>query len=168
MNDKILQIKIGEHRIGVSGLSDAIDAVKSLGLTADSKIMQALFEKMKAENYIPELLHDDYGRAFLREYKKAVGISVTEPELKCSENRIVILGPGCTACEQMERDVKSILSEFDVAADVQHVRDINEIAEYGLVRTPALVINNRIVLNGRSLPKNQLKELIKEKLELSL
>ena len=65
----------------------------------------------------------------------------------------------------MEQDIKVILNELNIPADVQHIRDINQIAEYGMVRTPALVINNKIVLNGRSLPKDQLKSLLDQKLK---
>ncbi|MBD3290391.1 hypothetical protein GF337_16425 [candidate division KSB1 bacterium] len=166
MNDEITQIKIGEHHIGINGLSEAIDAVRSLNLTDDLRVTQELLTRLKVQNYIPESIYDDYGKAFLREFKKAIGVSLP-PEPDTSFTSIIILGFGCTACEQMERDVKSILAELDFAADVQHIRDINEIAEYGMVRTPTLLINKKIVLNGRSLPQNQLKGLIKEKLEIS-
>lgn len=162
MINEIKQIKIGEHRIGISGLSHAIETVQTLNLSDDLEITQVLLTELKIQNYIPESRQDEYGRAFLQEFKKAIGSPVL-PEQKTYFNRIIILGPGCPACEQMERDVKSILAELDFAADVQHIRDINEIAEYGFVRTPTLVINEKIVLNGRSLPKNQLKELIMKK-----
>ncbi len=64
----------------------------------------------------------------------------------------------------MEKDVRAILSELNIAADVDHVRDVKKMADYGMVRTPSLVINDEIVLNGRSLPKSQLKKLLEEKL----
>lgn len=99
----------------------------------------------------------------LNEYKKSIGEKVDEEKLV--ETSIRILGLGCSACEKMEQDVKSILIELNIAADFQHVRDVNQIAEYGMVRTPSLVINNEIVLNGLSLPKSQLKLLIEDKLK---
>jgi len=103
-------------------------------------------------------------RALLREYKKAVDLPMDEYGEKSDGLIIKILGPGCSACDQMEKDVKSILAELNIAADVDHVRDVNQIAEYSMVRTPSLVINNEIVLNGRSLPKNQIKLLLENKL----
>lgn len=56
-------------------------------------------------------------------------------------------------------------AELNIAADVDHVRDVNQIAEYGMVRTPSLLINDEIVLHQRSLPKSQLKKLLEEKLK---
>ncbi len=52
------------------------------------------------------------------------------------------------------------LSQLDLAADVEHVRDLNRIGEFGLVATPALVINNKVKASGRAPAKSKLKEMI--------
>ena len=127
------------------------------------EIKRSLLKKIKQQNWIPDSKTEEYSRALLNEYKKSIGEKVDEEKLV--ETSIRILGLGCSACEKMEQDVKSILIELNIAADFQHVRDVNQIAEYGMVRTPSLVINNEIVLNGLSLPKSQLKLLIEDKLK---
>ena len=163
MSGEITQIVIGGQRIGIIGLSDVIEDVKQLKLDNEEEIQHELMERIKRHNYVPDSKIEEYSRAFLREYKKSLGVAVEEEKL--AETSIRILGPGCTACETVEKDIKAILSDLNIAADVQHIRDVNEIAEYGMVRTPSLVINNEIVLNGRSLPKSQLKTLLERKLK---
>jgi len=134
-----------------------------LKLGNEIEIKRSLLKKIKQQNWIPDSKTEEYSRALLNEYKKSIGEKVDEEKLV--ETSIRILGLGCSACEKMEQDVKSILIELNIAADFQHVRDVNQIAEYGMVRTPSLVINNEIVLNGLSLPKSQLKLLIEDKLK---
>jgi len=163
MSEEVIQINIGGHRIGIIGLSDVIQDVKQQKLENEKEIERLLLEGIKQQNWIPDSKTEEYSQALLREYKKSLGLLVEDEKL--AEKFIRILGPGCSACEKMEQDVKSILVELNIAADVQHVRNVNEIAEYGIVRTPSLVINNEIVLNGRSLPKSQLKSLIERKLK---
>ena len=164
MPEDIAKIFIGNHQIGIIGLNDIVVEIKSLQISDENIVREMLLKKVKLNNYISPARENEYKEALLKYYKKSFGIQIE----KDRKQRLFfhILGPGCPACEQMERDVKSILAELNIAADVQHIRDINEIAEYGFVRTPTLVINDKIVLNGRSLPKNQLKKIIKEELDL--
>lgn len=160
-----MQITVGGHRVGIIGLSEAIDETKSLHRVDVSEIAQTLLDKIKAQNYVPDSRKEDYARALFREYQKALGLPVDDSEDKSEGLFIKILGPGCYACEQLEKDVKTVLAELNLAADVEHVRDLNQIAEYGLMGTPSLVINAEVVLNGRSLPKSQLKSLLETKLK---
>ena len=139
--------------------------MKQKNLSDDKEIEKLLLEQVKIQNYVPDSQRKEYAYALLREYKKFAGMPVEAVDDESAFPTIRILGPGCTACETMEKDVRAILTELNIAADVDHVRDVNQIAEYGMVRTPSLVINNEIVLNGRSLPKAQLKSLIEQKLK---
>jgi len=164
MSEEVSMVTIGGQKIGLIGLSEIFENVKQMNLSDKSELKNQLLQRVRAQNYVPDSRADDYTSAILREYKKFAGLPV-EPEVeKPAFPTIRILGPGCAACENMENDVRAILAELNIAADVDHVRDINKIAEYGMVRTPSLVINEQIVLNGRSLPKSQLKKLFEEKL----
>ncbi len=165
MNDEITTINIGGQRIGLIGLIDIFINLKAMNLTDDSDISHHLIEQVKIQNYVPDSRIDDYNQALLREYKKFAGLPVENTMEKSTFPTIRILGPGCAACETMEKNVRAILTELNVAADVDHVRDVNQIAEYGMVRTPSLVINDEIVLNGRSLPKSQLTSMLETKLK---
>ncbi len=74
--------------------------------------------------------------------------------------RIVVLGPGCSQCNQLEQTVKQALSEMGLPASLEHVTDIKEMAKYGFVSTPALVINGKIVSRGTVPSVKKIKELL--------
>ena len=56
----------------------------------------------------------------------------------------------------------SALAELNLAADFEHVQDLKEIARYGVMGTPALVINGQVKSVGRVPPKKQIIEWLKE------
>ena len=62
---------------------------------------------------------------------------------------IRILGAGCPRCKELEKRTLNALTQLNVAADVQKVKDINEIAKYGVLGTPGLIINGKIKSSGR-------------------
>jgi len=73
---------------------------------------------------------------------------------------IKVLGVGCPRCQALEKTVINSLAELDIAADISKVTDINDIMSYGILHTPALVINNKVVLSGRVPSSKEVKELI--------
>ncbi len=73
---------------------------------------------------------------------------------------IKILGPGCARCKSLEKTVINSLAELDIAADVSKVEDIMKIMEYGVMSTPALVINGKVVMSGQVPSMTQVKEII--------
>jgi hypothetical protein len=56
-----------------------------------------------------------------------------------------------------------VLQEEGIEADVQHVRDVKEIASYGVLGTPGLVINGEVVSSGRVPSTNDLKNLLRDR-----
>jgi small redox-active disulfide protein 2 len=75
---------------------------------------------------------------------------------------IKILGTGCANCKALEKAVINALAEMDFAADVERVEDIQKIISYGVMRTPSLVINEKVVLSGRVPNAKELKEIIEK------
>jgi len=73
---------------------------------------------------------------------------------------IKILGPGCSNCKALEKTVFNSLAELDIAADVSKVEDIMKIMEYGIMHTPALVINEKVVMSGRVPSSAEIKEIL--------
>jgi small redox-active disulfide protein 2 len=73
---------------------------------------------------------------------------------------IKILGPGCVRCKTLEKEVINSLAELDIAADVSKVEDIMKIMEYGIMHTPALVINEKVVMSGRVPSSAEIKEIL--------
>jgi small redox-active disulfide protein 2 len=62
---------------------------------------------------------------------------------------IKVLGPGCPKCGELEERVKSVLAELGIAADVEKVADLERMISYGILATPGLVIDGRLVSSGR-------------------
>ena len=73
---------------------------------------------------------------------------------------IKVLGTGCPKCKALEKTVINSLAELNIAADVSKVEDIMKIMEYGVMHTPALVINGKVVLSGYLPDTNEIKNLI--------
>lgn len=75
---------------------------------------------------------------------------------------IKVLGTGCPNCKTLEKNVITALAELNIAADVEKVEDIQKIMSYGIMRTPGLVIDGKVVLSG-SLPSlKDIKEIIEK------
>lgn len=65
-----------------------------------------------------------------------------------------ILGIGCANCQTLERRAREALGQLGVAADVEKVTDFDDIAAYGVMRLPALVVGDKVILAGR-VPKTE-------------
>jgi len=73
---------------------------------------------------------------------------------------IKILGTGCPRCKALEQVTRSAVADMGIAADIEKVDDIVKIMNYGVMRTPALVIDEKIALSGRVPSLTELKEVI--------
>jgi hypothetical protein len=109
---------------------------------------------------VPPVAQDAYGYALLREFKIAQGLLVAE-EPSHGLN-IAVLGMSCARCSQLENDVRDLLSEMKIAANLHHITDLKEIAHYGLLDSPALVINNKVMSVGEVPPKSKIRQWIIE------
>ena len=77
---------------------------------------------------------------------------------------IKILGTGCSSCKKLERLTLKAIDEIEAAAFVEKVEDIQKIMAYGIMRTPGLVINGKVVLSGEVPKLEKMKELISQNL----
>jgi small redox-active disulfide protein 2 len=156
----VVQISVGGHRTGIIGLKAVLEQVaKEFAGRPDSDIKAELMERLGKSNYIVPNARAAYEAAFFREYKKFIGEPV--PEDSSGAIRIKVLGPGCPSCDKLEQDLMAAMAELNLPADLDHVRDVKEIACYGVMGNPALVINGKVVAAGRVPSKNQLKEWLK-------
>ena len=73
---------------------------------------------------------------------------------------IKVLGPGCANCKNLERVTRQALAELGLDATIEKVTDYPSIAGYGVMSTPALVIDDRLVLSGRVPTVGQLRDLL--------
>jgi small redox-active disulfide protein 2 len=162
-SDEISQIKIGGHRTGIIGLKSILSEVaETCAAQSDEEIYTVLLKRLGQRNYIPEKVQREYGQAFLREFNKFTGRPVADSEPDGLE--IKVLGPGCARCNRLEQDLIAVMAEMGMAADLEHVTDIAEIGSYGVMGTPALVINREIKAVGSVPPKPKLKQWLQEAL----
>ena len=73
---------------------------------------------------------------------------------------IKVLGGGCCKCENLLEAVKEAVAEKGIAAEIEYITDMAKIMEYGIMSTPALMIDNRIVSMGRVLKAKDVLKLL--------
>jgi small redox-active disulfide protein 2 len=73
---------------------------------------------------------------------------------------IKILGPGCAKCKTLEKITHEAVTELGITADITKEEDIVKIMNYGIMHTPGLVINGKVVLSGRVPSPKEVKELL--------
>ena len=76
--------------------------------------------------------------------------------------KIEVLGPGCPKCANTEVNVKKALAELNKTAEVVKVTDINAMIEKGIMQTPALIIDGKIIMQGKIPTVEQIKQLIQK------
>jgi small redox-active disulfide protein 2 len=62
---------------------------------------------------------------------------------------IKVLGPGCANCKRLYAEAEKAVAHVGVAATLTKVESMEEIAGYGILRTPGLVIDDKVVVSGR-------------------
>lgn len=73
---------------------------------------------------------------------------------------IKILGPGCPKCKALEKSTREAVVELGIEANISKVEDIAKIIEYGILSTPGLVVDEKIVISGRVPGIEEIKHLI--------
>jgi small redox-active disulfide protein 2 len=75
--------------------------------------------------------------------------------------KIEILGTGCPKCKMLEANARKALEEMGKKAEVAKITDIDKIIEYGVMTTPALVIDGKVKSSGKVADVEEIKKLIK-------
>lgn len=75
---------------------------------------------------------------------------------------IKVLGSGCSKCDELEKATKEALKQLDMDDSVEHVTDFVQIASYGIMSTPALVIDGKVVSYGKVLKVEEVKNIIQK------
>lgn len=74
---------------------------------------------------------------------------------------IKVLGPGCTKCILLVNRVKEVVAKNNIDAEVEKVSDLQDIMKYGIMMTPGLVINEKVISYGSVPNESKILELIK-------
>ena len=73
---------------------------------------------------------------------------------------IKILGPGCPKCKSLDKITRDVVEQNGITATVTKVEDIMEIMKYGVMSTPALVVDEKVVIKGRVPSKEEIKKIL--------
>ena len=75
--------------------------------------------------------------------------------------KIEILGTGCPKCKQLEENARKAVDEMKIKAEIVKVTDIGKIVEYGIMSTPAIVINGEVKSYGKISTVEEIKNWLK-------
>lgn len=74
---------------------------------------------------------------------------------------IKVLGTGCKKCKELEKNVRKVVEENSLDAKVEKVEDVQTIMSYGVMSTPGLVVDDKVVSTGKVLSADELTAWIK-------
>ena len=154
-------VRLGNQEVGLVGLTEVFEQLTECHASRSNETVRILLVRnVKKRNYIPASAEAEYGRALLREFRKFLAYQdEEEPERGLI---IKVLGPGCSQCDRLTQMVMDVLCDLTLPASLEHLTDLGEIANYGFVRTPALVVNDKVVMMGRVPLAGKIKELLAE------
>ncbi len=75
---------------------------------------------------------------------------------------IKVLGSGCAKCNQLEASTKEALSQLGMDTTIEHVKDFAQIAAYGVMSTPALVVDGKVVSYGKVLKTEEVISILEK------
>ena len=87
---------------------------------------------------------------------------MTQAEAVKMSSGVKVLGSGCAKCNALEQAARETLAELGMETTIDHVTDFAQIAAYGVMSTPALVVDGKVVSYGKVLKKDEAKDLIRK------
>ena len=89
--------------------------------------------------------------------------SMTKAETaKLKGAEVKVLGSGCAKCNQLETATKAALEQLGMDSTIDHVTDFSQIAAYGVMTTPALVIDGKVVSYGKALKTDEVVKILQK------
>ncbi|MCC5912090.1 MAG: TM0996/MTH895 family glutaredoxin-like protein [Clostridiaceae bacterium] len=73
---------------------------------------------------------------------------------------IKVLGSGCKSCNTLEVAVKEVVEELNLSATIEKVTDLQDILNYGVMKTPALVVDEVVKVSGKVPSKKEIKKML--------
>lgn len=87
---------------------------------------------------------------------------MAQAEAVKSSGGVKVLGSGCAKCNALEEATREALAELGMDTTIDHLTDFTQIAAYGVMTTPALVVDGKVVSFGKVLKKDEAKALIQK------
>ena len=75
---------------------------------------------------------------------------------------VKVLGGGCKACHKQYENAKKAVEKLGISAEVEYITDMPKVMEYGVMSMPAVVIDEKIVSQGKVLKSKDVEKLLKE------
>ncbi|MHB8963643.1 MAG: thioredoxin family protein [Saccharofermentanales bacterium] len=75
---------------------------------------------------------------------------------------VKVLGSGCTKCNDLEANTKAALEQLGMDSSIGHVTDFAQIAAFGVMTTPALVVDGKVVSYGKVLKTDEIVKILKQ------
>lgn len=75
--------------------------------------------------------------------------------------KIEILGPGCPRCQSLAKNTEEALKELGLSADIEKVTDMVRIVGYGVMATPGIVVDGKLMGSGKLFTTDEIKTLLK-------
>lgn len=88
--------------------------------------------------------------------------AIAQAEAGKTAGGVKVLGSGCAKCNALEQAAREALTELGMETTIDHVTDFTQIAAYGVMTTPALVVDGKVVSYGKVLKKDEAKVLIQK------
>lgn len=88
--------------------------------------------------------------------------SVEQAVQRMTGTGIKVLGGGCVKCHELEENTKEALTELKMDKTVELITDFTVIATYGVMSTPALVIDNKVVSYGKVLKTHEIVQILRK------
>ena len=73
---------------------------------------------------------------------------------------IKILGSGCKNCIELEENIKAVVEELGLQAEIEKIKDLKDIVSYGVMRTPGLVVDQKVKFSGRVPDREEIKFIL--------
>ena len=83
-------------------------------------------------------------------------------EAKSTGASVKVLGSGCAKCNALEDATKAALEQLQMDTEIEHVKDFSQIASYGVMSTPALVVDGKVVSYGKVLKTEEVVNILKK------
>ncbi|MEW6428362.1 MAG: thioredoxin family protein [Thermodesulfobacteriota bacterium] len=151
-------LRVGKATVGLIGLDLALNRVLADGTGSAAELAEAVYAEIAAKNYVPQAASGLYREAIAAEIMRLRGETAGDP----GHLVIRVLGHGCVACNNLQKQVIEIMADMGVAADVFQVHDPDEIGRFGVLHSPALVINGQLKCQGNFPTRAQVEEWLRE------
>lgn len=158
ISNKIIQVRIGQRLIGLRGLEEIFGKLQGETWGSEAEAQEELLRRVEWQNYLPRSSREEYRLPLWREFARFRGAELA-PETPAVPE-IKVLGLGCAGCRAFYQQVLNILASARIEADLQYLTDPALLQNYRVRTFPALIVNGRLLLEGRLPPPQELERLL--------